>query len=59
MPSVVGLDVGTHAVRAVELALGRDRPVLNRFGQVALPVGAVQHGEIVDPGVVSASLRRL
>src|SRR5207247_1045906 len=29
------------------------------FGQVALPVGAVQHGEIVEPGLVSASLRRL
>src|SRR3989442_6665671 len=59
MASVVGLDVGTHAVRAVELTLGRDRPVLTGFGQVALPVGAVQHGEILDPGLVSASLRRL
>src|SRR5207249_2497157 len=42
-----------------ELALGRDRPTLTGFGQVALPVGAVQQGEIVDSGVVSASLRRL
>src|SRR5437870_8294372 len=59
MARIVGLDVGTHAVRAAELALGRDRPTLSAFGQVALPVGAVQHGEIVDPGVVSALLRRL
>ena len=59
MATVVGLDVGTHAVRAVELTLGRDRPVLTGFGQVALPVGAVQHGEILDPALVSASLRRL
>src|SRR4051812_38297897 len=55
----VGLDIGTHAVRAAELVLGRDEPVLERFGQVALPPGAVRDGEVVDAPAVAAALRRL
>jgi type IV pilus assembly protein PilM len=57
---VVGLDIGTHAVRAAELSLGRnDEATLTRFAQVALPVGAVTDGEVIDPGAVGASLKRL
>ena len=84
--TVVGLDIGTHAVRAVELSFGKgggstyfvgdkhtggpgevatgtrptgQLPTLRRFGQVALPVGAVVAGEVVDPTAVSAAIRRL
>jgi type IV pilus assembly protein PilM len=56
---VIGLDIGTHAVRAVELSLGRGRPVVRRMGQVALPAGAVVAGEVVVPTEVAAALRRL
>ena len=56
---VIGLDVGTHAVRAVELSLGRGLPVVRRMAQVALPPGAVVAGEVVEPSTVSAALRRL
>ena len=58
---VIGLDIGTHAVRAAELSLGRggSDPTLTRFAQVALPAGAVVDGEVVDPGLVATSLRRL
>jgi type IV pilus assembly protein PilM len=56
---VIGLDIGTHAVRAAELSFGRGQPVLERMGQVALPPGAVVAGEVVDTGAVSAALRRL
>lgn len=56
----IGLDIGTHAVRAAEMAVGRgDQPTLNRFGQVALPLGAVRDGEVVDPPAVAAAIRRL
>jgi type IV pilus assembly protein PilM len=56
----VGLDIGTHAVRAAEMVLGRgDQATLNRFGQVALPLGAVRDGEVVDPPAVAAAIRRL
>jgi type IV pilus assembly protein PilM len=56
---VVGLDIGTFAVRAAELSLGGQQPSLVRFGQVTLPVGAVRDGEIADVGAVSAAIRRL
>src|SRR5947208_14637819 len=55
----VGLDVGTSAVRAVELVLGREQVTLTRFGQVALPPGAVRAGEVVDAPAVAAAIRRL
>lgn len=55
----IGLDVGTHAVRVAEVAFGRGRPTLTRFGQVGLPYGAVVAGEVVDPPAVAAALRRL
>lgn len=56
---LVGLDIGTHAVRAAELAVGRGVPTLQRFGQVALPEGAVVAGEVVDAATVGAAVRRL
>ncbi|MBV8297285.1 MAG: type IV pilus assembly protein PilM [Acidimicrobiia bacterium] len=55
----VGLDVGTSAVRAVELVLGRDQVTLTRFGQVALAPGAVVGGEVVDAPAVASAIRRL
>ncbi len=55
----MGLDIGTSGVRAAELRPGRSGPVLERFGQVALPPGAVQDGEVVDPPAVAAALRGL
>lgn len=56
---VIGLDVGTHAVRAVELSMGRGRPVLQKMAQVTLPRGAVVAGEVFDIPAVSSALRRL
>lgn len=55
---VIGLDVGTNAVRAVEVELG-DHPQVLRMGQVALAAGAVVDGEVVDVTVVALALRRL
>jgi type IV pilus assembly protein PilM len=57
---VVGLDLGTYAVRAVELSVGGGaQPTLSRFAQVTLPPGAIRDGEVVDAGAVSAAIRRL
>lgn len=55
----VGLDIGTSAVRAAQLALGRGAPTLERFGQVELPPGAVRDGEVVDAGLVAESIKTL
>jgi len=55
----VGLDIGTSGVRAAELRLGRGGATLERFGQVALPLGAVRDGEVVDVDVVAGALKEL
>lgn len=60
---MIGLDIGTTRVRAAEVVVaGRGasaQPTLVRFGEVALPPGAVRDGEVEDAGTVSAALRRL
>jgi type IV pilus assembly protein PilM len=57
--TVVGLDIGTAGVRAAELSVTKEQLVLRRFGQVALPPGAVKDGEVVDTAAVTAALRQL
>jgi len=57
--SAIGLDIGTSGVRAAELSFGKGRVTLQKFGQVALPAGAVRDGEVIDPGAVAAALRQL
>jgi len=56
---VVGLDIGTTSVRAAELTLSKGSATLERFGQVALPPGAVKDGEVLDTAAVAAALRQL
>ena len=56
---MVGLDIGTSGVRAAQLVLGKRGTTLERFGQVALPPGAVRDGEVVDADVVAAAIRQL
>ena len=55
----VGLDIGTSGVRAAQLSIGKRGATLERFGQVALPPGAVVAGEVVDPPTVSAAIKQL
>ncbi|WP_309649324.1 type IV pilus assembly protein PilM [Nocardioides sp.] len=60
MPAtVVGLDIGRCAVRAVELRRSGRRLVVRRHGSVALPQGAVEAGVVRDPAAVTDALKRL
>lgn len=62
---VVGLDIGSTAVRAAELEFGSGgphgagQPTLLRYGAVALPAGAVQDAEVAEPETVATALRTL
>lgn len=62
---VIGLDIGTTAVRAAEVEVGSGGiadgkpPTVLRFGQVALPLGAVRDGEVAEPETVASALRQL
>ncbi len=56
---LIGLDIGTNAVRVVELEATGDLPRVTSFGQVALPPDAMRDGEVVDSGLVTAAIQRL
>lgn len=56
----IGLDIGSSTVRAVQLERRRGGALrLRRFGEVALPPGAVVDGDVVEPDAVSGALREL
>lgn len=62
--TVIGLDIGTTCVRAaeVESTVGSARGsngTLVRYGEVALPLGAVRDGEVVEFETVASALRQL
>ena len=58
--SVVGIDIGSAAVRAVEVHdAGKAKPILVRFHEVPLPEGAVSRGEVVEPNTVAAAIKQL
>ena len=59
MQQVVGLDIGTSAVRAAELEFGSGAPKLVAFGQVGLPPEAIIDGEVKDIPAVAEAIRRL
>lgn len=59
----IGIDIGARAVRAAILSPGTNdgRPsvTVHGLGEVALPVGAVVNGVVMDPAVVTAALKEL
>src|SRR5438105_8723791 len=59
MSRAVGVEIGTSAVRAVEVRATDVGPEVVRFGQVALRAGAVRDGEVIDGAAVAEALRRL
>ncbi len=55
---LIGLDIGTNAVRVAEIEQG-DQPRVTTFGQVALPPDVMREGEVVDAAAVTAAIQRL
>ncbi|MBD8058757.1 type IV pilus assembly protein PilM [Cellulomonas sp. JH27-2] len=62
---VIGLDLGSSFVRAAELEFGsggpagKNPPTLARYGEIAIPVGAVRDGEVVQHDVVAGAIKQL
>lgn len=57
MPHIIGLDIGSSAVRAAQVHVrGHGPATLERFGQVVLPPDAVRDGEVIDGDAVTQSL---
>jgi len=57
--TAVGLDIGSHAVKIVELAERGDHVQLLRWGRAELIPDAIVDGEIIDRGHVVETLREL
>ncbi len=57
-PRVVGLDIGSSLVKAVELRAVGDDYELVGFGMGPLPPGALEGGEIKQPGAVQEAIRQ-
>ncbi|WP_375401001.1 type IV pilus assembly protein PilM [uncultured Amnibacterium sp.] len=58
--SVVGLDIGSASVRAVEVANPASaRPTVLRRLEVALPDGAARSGEVIDGDLVATTLKSM
>jgi type IV pilus assembly protein PilM len=57
--SLVGLDIGSSAVKAVELKPAGQGFRISAFGVEPVPPEAVMDGAIVDQAAVAASIRRL
>lgn len=61
--STIGLDIGTTAVRAVQVehsgSPGLGPATILKAGEVALPHGAVRDAEVIDNGVVATAIKKL
>lgn len=58
-PRLVGLDLGSSGIRAVEARKGRAGWRIIKVAQIELPSGAIHGGVITDQAAVSKALRRL
>ena len=57
---IVGLDFGNDTVRAVELENAeKARPVVVRYGEIAVPEGAIRSGEVREVLTVAAAVKKL
>lgn len=59
MARIVGLDIGSSAIRAVEVETRGRRPTIRKVGRVPLPHGVVEGGQVRAPAEVTKALRRL
>jgi type IV pilus assembly protein PilM len=57
--TLVGLDIGSTSIRAVEATVAKERPVVTNFGQAFLPNGAIVGGVVKDDKAVTSALRQL
>ncbi len=55
----VGLDIGTSAVKAVQLSPAGDSYIINRVGVAPVPIGAIEGGTVRDIAVVTQIVTRL
>ena len=58
-PHLVGLDIGSSALKAGEIMVTKKRFTLKNFGMISIVPGAIEEGNINDPENVADSIRQL
>lgn len=58
-PSLVGLDIGSSALKAGEITATKKGFVLKNFGMISIAPGAIEEGNINDPKNIADSIRQL
>ncbi|MBW2283536.1 MAG: type IV pilus assembly protein PilM [Deltaproteobacteria bacterium] len=56
---LIGLDIGSHSIKLVEIEHGKKGPVLKNLGIMGLPHEAIFEGSIKEPEIVSSAVRNL
>jgi len=56
---VIGVDIGSTAVRGAEVHVRKGRPVITRAAEIPLPPGAVTAGELREPAILGNALKML
>ena len=56
---LVGLDIGSHSIKLVEIDYGKQGRVLRNFGIAPVPQGSVVEGSIKDMEAVSGAIKGL
>ena len=56
---VVGVDIGSYAIKIVEVDADKTSQRITALGQAVLPEGSCQMGEIVNPDLVAKTLKDL
>lgn len=58
--NIVGIDIGSHSVRAVEMKNpDKTKPTVLKFHEVPLPDGSVRRGEVLEVATVADALKQL
>ena len=55
----IGLDIGSTAIKLVQLRTGRAGLTLENFGVAPVPTGAIAGGAVAEPAAVVAAIREL
>ncbi len=56
---IIGLDIGSSSIKAVELDLGKKNARLRHFGMISLPPEAIVDGAFMDSASIVESIRSL
>jgi type IV pilus assembly protein PilM len=56
---LIGLDIGSHAIKLVEIEDGKKGKLLKNFGMIGLPREAIVEGTIKEIEIVSSAIKNL